>query len=58
MKTIETLGQVAAREIIQTNPIKALLEKHGPDQAVITWRKVTPFGTFLTGITVIEDGAA
>jgi hypothetical protein len=58
MKTIETLGQVAAREIIQTDPIKALLEKYGPDQVVESVRKVTPFGTFLMGITVIEDGAA
>jgi len=58
MKTIETLEQVAAREIIRTDPMRDMLAKYGPDQAVEVTRRVTPFGTFVMGIAVIEGGAA
>ncbi len=55
MKTIETLGEVAAQEIIRTNPMRALLEKYGTDQTVEVERMVTAFGTFVRSITVIEE---
>ena len=55
MKTIETLGELVAKQTIRTDPMRALLEKYGPDQNVEVERMVTAFGTFVRGITVIEE---
>jgi len=57
MKTIETLGELAAKQTIRTDPMRDLLEKYGPDQNVEVTRMVTPWGTFLAGIKIVEETA-
>jgi hypothetical protein len=54
MKTIETLQEVTDAQAILTDPMRDMLAKYGPNQAVEVDRMYTAFGTFVRSITIIE----
>ncbi len=48
-----TLGAVAARQSVITQPLAGLLDAYGPDAACTVTRAVYPFGTYVLDITVL-----
>lgn len=52
-----TVGQVCAMQVVVPEWLRDLRDAYGDDQQVIVRRKVTPFGTFLVGVEVVEEPA-
>jgi len=50
--TIEALGDVAARQALLTDPMRAMLDEHGPDATVAVLSRHTPFGTYVLEVRV------
>jgi hypothetical protein len=48
-----TLGAVAARQSVMTQPLSGLLDAYGPNAACKVTRAVYPFGTYVLDITVL-----
>jgi len=52
-----TVGQVCAMQTVVPGWMSAMRDTFGPDQPVVVDRKVTPFGTFVVGMTPVTDEA-
>ena len=49
VERIETLGAIAARQVIVNAPLETAIAVHGADHLVLSTTKVTPFGNYLLG---------
>jgi hypothetical protein len=54
----ETLGEIAARQLVLTDALRSLIEEHGAGAAAISCSEVTPWGTYLIDVQVLDDEAA
>lgn len=50
-----TLGVVAMRQSIVVEPLRSLLDAHGPTAACVATWDVYPFGTYLRDVRVLPD---
>ena len=50
-----TLGAVAARQSVITDPLRALLDAHGPDARCDAKWQDFAFGTYLASVEIIPD---
>jgi hypothetical protein len=58
MRTLETLADVAANQMVRTTFVTDLIATHGEDALVIVEREYTIFGTFLRSITLATEGTS
>jgi hypothetical protein len=58
MRTLETLADVAANQMVKTTFVTDLIATHGEDALVIVERDYTIFGTFVRSITLATEGTS
>jgi hypothetical protein len=56
--TTQTLAELKATQSVTPDWLHDMIDEHGADALVKVNRMVTPWGTFLAGVTLTEGGAA
>lgn len=54
---LETLGEIAARQSVVTDALRALLDEFGPATTAVSYSEVTPWGTYLRDVQVEDRDA-
>lgn len=55
VERIESLDQLAARQVVVTKPLADAIAEHGGDRLVTSSTRSTPFGNFLLGWELRES---
>lgn len=55
VERIESLAQIAARQVVLTKPLEDAIAELGADRLVTSQTRMTPFGNFLLGWTPRES---